>query len=57
MYEDKTYLKFSSHNGGGVNVSCAGFPFRKSTPAAELKLDSFHGNSHLRCPSSAQPWG
>lgn len=31
FYEDKTYLKFHSHNRwGGANVSYCGFPLRKS---------------------------
>ena len=52
IYEDKTYLKFSSYNDGGVNISYASFPFWKSTPAAEFKLDSFYMNCHLKCPTS-----
>ena len=40
MNEDKTYLKVSSDNCGGVNVSCTGLPFQKSTPTAEMKLDT-----------------
>ena len=29
--------------------------FSATTPAAELKLDTFYGNCHLRCPTLTLP--